>query len=299
MIGQDQNKAKKQIQQLRSEIRYYEKKYYIDNDPQISDYEFDIKIKELKKLESEFPEFITPDSPTQRVGEQPIEGFITVEHSFPMLSLDNCYSVEELQEFKKRVKKTIPDEKIDYVAELKIDGIGISVIYEEGRLSRAITRGDGLRGDDVTTNVKTIKSLPLTINERRKTEVRGEIFFPFRSFQQLNKHRSETDEPLFANPRNAAAGSIRLLDPRETADRHLDVFLYSLFIEGKESQDQWEILKTLHALDFKTNQISTLCCSLEDIVAFYDEWQEKRDSLDYDVDGIVIKINSVKQQKTL
>ncbi len=299
MIGQDQNKAKKQIQQLRSEIRYHEKKYYIDNDPQISDYEFDIKIRELKKLESEFPEFITPDSPTQRVGEQPIEGFVTVEHSSPMLSLDNCYSVEELQEFEQRVKKTIPDEKIDYVAELKIDGIGISVIYEEGRLSRAITRGDGLRGDDVTANVKTIKSLPLTINKRRKTEVRGEIFFPFRSFQQLNKHRSETDEPLFANPRNAAAGSIRLLDPRETADRHLDVFLYSLAIEGKENQDQWEILKTLYALDFKTNQISTLCRSLEDIVAFYDEWREKRDSLDYDVDGIVIKINSVKQQKNL
>jgi DNA ligase (NAD+) len=299
MTGQDQNKAKKQIQQLRSEIRYYEKKYYVDNDPQISDYEFDIKIKELVKLESEFPEFITPDSPTQRVGEQPIEGFLTVEHSSPMLSLDNCYSVEELQEFEQRVKKTIPDEKIDYIAELKIDGIGISIIYEEGRLSRTITRGDGLRGDDVTANVKTIKSLPLTINEKRKTEVRGEIFLPFRSFQQINKHRSEIDNPLFANPRNAAAGSIRLLDPRETADRHLDVFLYSLFIEGKENQDQWEILKTLHALDFKTNQISTLCRSLEDIVTFYDEWREKRDSLDYDVDGIVIKINSAKQQRTL
>ncbi|MQY56616.1 NAD-dependent DNA ligase LigA, partial [bacterium] len=168
--------AKQRIQKLREDIKYHEKKYYVDNDPQISDFEFDTLVKELEALEKQFPELITPESPTQRVGEQPISGFASVEHSAPMLSLDNCYSIEELKDFEERLKKIIPKEKIKYVAELKIDGLGISVIYREGNFVQAVTRGDGFRGDDVTFNVKTIRSLPLTIRETHEIEVRGEVF---------------------------------------------------------------------------------------------------------------------------
>jgi len=231
----------KKIEKLREEIRYHEKKYYVDNDPQISDHDFDLLVKELQKLEKQHPELIIPESPTQRVGEQPLEGFVSVEHSTPMLSLDNCYSVEELGEFKERIKKIIPAKKIEYVAELKIDGLGISIIYRNGKYSQAVTRGDGFRGDDVTTSVKTIKSLPLTINNSQEVEVRGEIYLPFKSFRKINQERAEKGEPLFANPRNAAAGSIRMLDPKEVASRELDIFLYSIFIEKKKKKANGKI----------------------------------------------------------
>ena len=289
----------KKIEKLREEIRYHEKKYYVDNDPQISDHDFDLLVKELQKLEKQHPELITPESPTQRVGEQPLEGFVSVEHSTPMLSLDNCYSVEELGEFKERIKKIIPAKKIEYVAELKIDGLGISIIYRDGKYSQAVTRGDGFRGDDVTTSVKTIKSLPLTINNSQEVEVRGEIYLPFKSFRKINQERAEKGEPLFANPRNAAAGSIRMLDPKEVASRELDIFLYSIFIEKKEKESQWENLKTLTVLGFKTNPNSRFCNSLEKVISYYDEWREQRDNFDYDVDGIVIKVNSTEKQKLL
>jgi len=197
--------AEQKIRKLREEIKYHEKKYYVDIDPQISDYEFDLLVKNLKELEERFPELITPDSPTQRVGEQPISGFSSVEHSLPMLSLDNCYSYEELEEFEERIHKIIPDEKIEYVAELKIDGLGISVLYRDGRFTQAVTRGDGYRGDEVTLNVKTIRSIPLTIKENHEIEVRGEVYMPFASFEMTNQEREKKGEPLFANPRNAAA----------------------------------------------------------------------------------------------
>lgn len=293
------NQAKKKIQKLRDEIKYHEKKYYVDNDPQISDYEFDLLVKELEELERQFPELITPESPTQRVGEQPLTGFVSVEHRIPMLSLDNCYSVEELKEFEERIKKNIPGEKIDYVAELKIDGLGISVLYRDGKYIQAVTRGDGLRGDDVTANVKTIRSLPLLTSNPREIEVRGEIYLPFRSFQKINQERLKRDEALFANPRNAAAGSIRHLDPKEVASRQLDVFLYSIFIKGKEQASQWKNLQTLKELGFKTNPSSRHCLGLEDVVSFWEEWSEKRESLEYDVDGVVVKVNSTRQQEAL
>jgi len=226
--------AAQKIQKLRTGIKYHEKKYYVDNDPQISDYEFDMLIKKLEKLENQFPELITPESPTQRVGEQPVTGFESVEHRTPMLSLDNCYSIEELREFEERIKRIIPGEKIEYVAELKIDGLGISTIYRDGKYFQAVSRGDGFRGDDVSLNVKTIRSFPLIIDDPHEIEVRGEVYLPFQSFQKINEERSKMGEPLFANPRNAAAGSLRLLDPKEVASRHLDVFLYSIFIEGKK-----------------------------------------------------------------
>jgi DNA ligase (NAD+) len=291
--------AKHEIQKLREVIKYHEKKYYVDNDPQISDFEFDKLIKKLMELERQFPELITPDSPTQRVGEQPLTGFATVEHSSPMLSLDNCYSLEELREFEERIKKLIPGEKIDYVAELKIDGLGISAIYRDGTYVQAVTRGDGFRGDDVTPNVKTIRSMPLSIKDSREIEVRGEIYLPFSSFQKINQEKEKRGESLFANPRNAAAGSLRQLDPKEVAPRQLDVFLYYIFIDGKEQATQWKNLQTLRELGFKTNPNSRHCPTLEDVTSFWEEWREKRDSLEYDVDGIVVKVNSTKQHEAL
>lgn len=291
--------AKKRIQKLREDVVFHEKKYYVKNAPQISDYEFDMLIKELLNLERQFPELITPESPTQRVGEQPIESFGSVEHSTPMLSLDNCYSMEELKEFEERIQKIIPTEKITYVAELKIDGLGISGIYRDGKFAQAITRGDGLRGDDVTANVKTIRSFPLAIPQSGELEVRGEIYLPFPSFRRINRSREKEGLPQFANPRNAAAGSIRLLDPREVDSRMLDVFLYTLFVEGEEKKSQWQSLQFMKKLGFKTNPHSCRCSSLDDVISFYKDWKEHRDILDYDVDGIVIKVDSVEQQKQL
>ncbi|NOR13475.1 MAG: NAD-dependent DNA ligase LigA, partial [Candidatus Aminicenantes bacterium] len=291
--------AKKRIQKLREDVVFHEKKYYVDNDPQISDYEFDMLIKELSNLERRFPDLITSESPTQRVGEQPLEGFASVEHSTPMLSLDNCYTMEELREFEARIRKIIPTEKIAYVAELKIDGLGISVIYRDGKFAQAITRGDGLRGDDVTPNVKTIRSFPLAIPQSGELEVRGEIYLPFPSFRKINRRRENEELPLFVNPRNAAAGSIRLLDPKEVAARMLDVFLYTLFVEGEEKESQWQNLQTMKKLGLKINPHSRCCSSLDAVISYYEEWKERRDALDYDVDGIVIKVDSVEQQRLL
>ena len=291
--------AKKRVQELRGEIVFHEKKYYLDNDPQISDFEFDFLVKELQALEQQFPELITPESPTQRVGEQPLDGFNSIRHRLPMLSLDNCYNREELFEFEERIKRLLPDQEIDYVAELKIDGLGIAVIYWEGKFAQAVTRGDGIRGDEVSANVKTIKSLPLTIKEKREVEVRGEIFLPFSSFHDINRARSEQGEPLFANPRNAAAGSIRLLDPRVVAQRRLDAFLYSIYIDGEEQESQWQNLMLLKTLGFKTNALSRHCQSIEEVITAYEQWQEQRDTLDYDVDGIVVKVNATETQQEL
>jgi DNA ligase (NAD+) len=291
--------AKKRIQNLREDVIFHEKKYYVDNDPQISDYEFDMLLKKLLNLERQFPELIIPESPTQRVGEQPLDGFVSMKHRTPMLSLDNCYTMEELQEFEERIRKIIPTEKITYVAELKIDGLGISVIYRDGKFAQAITRGDGLRGDDVTANVKTIRSFPLTIPQSGELEARGEIYLPFPSFKRINRIRESEDLTLFANPRNAAAGSIRLLDPNEVATRMLDVFLYTLFVGGEERESQWQSLKTMKKLNFKINPHSRLCASLDDVISFYVEWKTRRDTLDYDVDGIVIKVDSIEQQRLL
>lgn len=291
--------AEKKAARLREEIAFHEKKYYIDNDPQISDYEFDLLVKELEELERQFPELIIPESPTQRVGEQPLEGFVSVEHKIPMLSLDNCYTEEELREFEERIKRLLPSEKIEYVAELKIDGLGISVLYRDGKYFRAVTRGDGYKGDDVTSNVKTIRSLPLSIKNSREIEIRGEVYLPFQSFKQINEEREKRGETLFANPRNAAAGSLRTLDPREVASRKLDAFLYYITIDGREKETQADNLKTLQELGFKTNPYNRYCAGLDEVIEFYEIWKEKRDSLEYDVDGIVVKVNSTSQRHSL
>jgi len=293
------DQAAERARLLREEIVYHETKYYRDNDPQISDSEFDHLVKELEGLEAKYPDFITPDSPTQRVGDKPHEGFASVGHRTPMLSLDNCYSPEELKDFEERIRKLIPEEDLEYVLELKIDGLGISVIYREGSLAQAVTRGDGVRGDDVTSNVRTIKSLPLSIDLTGEVEVRGEIFLPLPSFQALNREREANGEPMFANQRNAAAGSIRMLDPQVVAARKLDAFLYTLFIDGAEAESQWESLQKLHDLGFKTNLRSRLCRNLEEMTDLYHSLSEERDDLEYDVDGVVIKVNAADQQRRL
>jgi DNA ligase (NAD+) len=291
--------AKARAEKLRREILHHEKKYYVDNDPQISDGEFDRLVRELKDLEARFPELVTPESPTQRVGGKPVEGFASVTHRTPMLSIDNVYNEAELREFEERVRKLLPGQAVEYVAELKIDGLGISINYRNGTYARAVTRGDGIRGDDVTGNVKTLRSLPLVIENRQDVEVRGEIYLPFKSFQAINRDREEKGESLFANPRNAAAGSIRLLDPREVAARNLSVFLYYLFINGREEPTQWGALRKLKQLGFKINPHSRLCPTIDDVLAYYREWAEKRDSLDYDADGIVIKVNAAAEREAL
>jgi len=292
-------RAAGRISKLRQEIAYHERKYYVDSDPQISDFEFDKLVKELQGLESRFPDLITPESPTQRVGEKPIEGFPTVNHRRPMLSLDNCYSVEELRDFEGRIRKLLPEKTIEYVTELKIDGLSISILYRDGKYVQALTRGDGLRGDDVSANVKTIRSLPLVISDRREVEVRGEVFLPFESFRQINREQENQGKPPFANPRNAASGSIRLLDSKEVGRRRLDAFFYYLYIINREPPTQWEGLHKLRQEGFKTNLHSRRCRTLQEVIDYWEEWREKRDGLDYDVDGIVVKVNSAEQREAL
>jgi len=291
--------AAARIAALRRSIEHHEKKYYVDNDPQISDAEFDALVKNLQKLEAEHPDLVTPESPTQRVGGKPAEGFPTVRHATPMQSIDNVYSVEDLEEFGRRIEKLRPGRTLAYTAELKIDGLGISIRYRDGRLVQAVTRGDGTQGDEVTANVRTIKSLPLSIPRRGEVEVRGEIFLPFASFRRINHDREDAEEPLFANARNAAAGSLRLLDPREVASRRLDAFLYYLFLDGEEPVRQWESLRTLAGLGFKTNPHSRLCSTFAEVTAYWKEWTERRDSLEYDVDGVVIKVDDREDRRAL
>lgn len=285
--------------ELRRLILFHERKYYVDNDPQISDEEFDRLVRELGDLEHRFPDLVTPESPTQRVGEKPLEGFASVAHRTPMLSIDNGYDEDEIREFEARVRKLLPGETIAYTAELKIDGLGISLLYRDGKFARAVTRGDGVRGDDVSANVKTIRAVPLVIDQTGEVEVRGEIYMPFASFRKVNEEREERGEPLFANPRNAAAGSVRLLDPREVAARHLNAFLYYLTVDGREEEGQWRSLQRLRDLGFPTNPHSRFCPKLDDVLAHYKEWVEKRDGLEYDVDGIVVKVDSVAQRRDL
>jgi DNA ligase (NAD+) len=216
-----------------------------------------------------------------------------------MLSIENGYNEDEIREFEDRVRKLLPGRAIAYTAELKIDGLGISILYRDGRFARAVTRGDGVRGDDVSGNVRTIRSLPLAIKAKGEVEVRGEIYLPFASFREINREREEAGEPLFANPRNAAAGSIRLLDPRIVASRNLGIFLYYLFIDGKEEPSQWGALRKLKALGFATNPHSRFCPALDGVLAYYREWNAKRDGLDYDADGIVVKVDAADERREL
>ncbi len=292
-------KDRARAEALRRKILYHERKYYAENDPQISDPEFDGLVRELRDLEARFPDLVTPESPTQRVGEKPVEGFPAVVHRNPMLSIENGYDEDEIREFDARVRKLLPGREVSYTAELKIDGLGISILYRKGKFAQGVTRGDGVRGDDVSGNVKTIRPLPLVIEAEGEVEVRGEIYLPFASFRKINREREEAGEALFANPRNAAAGSIRLLDPRQVASRNLSVFLYYLVIDGQEEAGQWGALKRLRQLGFPTNPESRFCETIDDALAYFREWNAKRDSLDYDADGIVIKVDAADERREL
>ena len=300
----NKSSIRERINALREQINYHNRKYYVEDAPLISDYEYDQLTAKLKKLEKEYPELIVPESPTQRVGGEPAKEFKTVEHAVPMLSLDNTYSKEEIIDFDKRTRKGLDEDNIEYVVELKIDGLGVSLIYKNGLLIRGTTRGDGVRGEDVTGNLKTIRSVPLKINindvKLNLFEVRGEVYFNHLDFKKINLQREAVGEPLFANPRNAAAGSIRLLNPRITVLRPLKIFLYNLRSENYGLfNTHFEALKMLKTLGFRVNPNIALCKNLNEVFRQIDKWQEKRRSLNYDVDGLVVKVNAFSQQYVL
>jgi len=295
----NKNDAKKQIQKLRDEINYHNYQYYVENNPVISDYEYDMLLKKLEALETQYPDLITSDSPTQRVGGEPLKGFKTVEHKIPMLSLDNAYSYDELREFDERVKKNITD--VEYICEPKIDGVSIALIYENGIFIRGTTRGDGIKGDDITSNLRTIRSIPLRLHgsDLQNAEVRGEVYFPISSFKKFNKEQEKKGEQVFANPRNAAAGSLRQLDPRIVASRPLDTYLYYISYSDKDFKSQEKSLGTLRMAGFRVNPLIEKASTIEDAISYCRILETKRESLDYEIDGVVLKVNSFTQQREL
>ncbi len=300
----DKKEEIKKIETLKNTIRKHDYNYYALSHPQISDKEYDLLMKALIDLEKKFPGFITADSPTQRVGGQAREGFKTLTHKTKMLSLDNTYSIEELKEWQERVKKCLKDDKIEYVAELKIDGVSASLIYEKGIFVQGATRGDGQTGEDITSNLKTLKSIPLKLmgsNHPDFLDVRGEIYIGIEGFKKLNKEREKNGEVLFANPRNAASGSLKLLDPNLTAERNLSCFIHSFGTKqgGEEFATHWDFLETAKNWGLRINLHNKFCKDLKQVIEYCQEWQEKRKTLAFEVDGMVIKVNSLAQQKKL
>jgi DNA ligase (NAD+) len=297
-----QQSTEKKVDSLRDEIRRHDDLYYLQEDPEISDRDYDELLEKLRKLEFEHPELITPDSPTQRVGGSPAEGFPEFMHRLPMLSLDNSYSIDELRAFDERCRKLAGGKSPDYVAELKIDGLSLSVHYEHGVFVRGVTRGDGVRGEDVTPNVRTIRSVPLKLRaDGRKAgaeiEVRGEAYLGRRTFEKINAEREQEGEPRFANPRNAASGAIRQLDPAKVARRRLEMFAYDVIAgERKAFATHWEALDWAEAAGFRVNQNRKLCKSIDDVIEFCNRMELERDKLDYEIDGVVVKVNSTALQ---
>src|SRR5579864_5898243 len=334
-------KDETKIESLREQIRHHEYRYYVLDDPEISDAEFDRLMNQLKKLEADYPELITPDSPTQRVGGKPREGFVKVAHSIPMLSLDNAYSEEELRNWERRVHELSGRKDIEYVCELKLDGMSLALRYEDGKLGRGITRGDGSTGEDVTSNVRTVRSVPLSISRDKLKksgipadfEVRGEMLMPIASFKKMNEDREKHGLSQFANPRNATAGTVRQLEPSITAQRRLDFFAYMLIAntvsrtggDARRSSNtdfggtgvtsaslsagparattvfpnHWQTLNALDDAGFKVNPRRALATNFEEILEFINQWEEKRETLPYEIDGVVIKVNSTALQREL
>ena len=327
---------REEIARLSDEIRHHDELYYLQSAPEISDYEYDQLMNRLKELEAAHPELIATDSPTQRVSGRPAEGFTEYRHRRSMLSLDNTYSIDDLREWSNRVLKGVGMKNLEYVAELKIDGLSISAIYEDGKLARGVTRGDGVVGDDVTQNVRTIRSLPLRIrtapfersevenatkarkaspqpslfskadasNEAatiaREIEVRGEVYLSNKTFRRMNEERAEQGLQLFANPRNAASGTLKLLDARTVAERKLDLFCYDLLFDGRKPfPTHWQALEWLHRAGFSVNEARSLCSSIEEVIAYCEKWGKLRDELGYEIDGVVVKVNSVALQDEL
>jgi DNA ligase (NAD+) len=300
--------VEKKIDALREKIRHHEHLYYVLDDPEISDADFDKLMQQLKNLEAEHPSLVAPDSPTQRVGGKPREGFVKVPHSSPMLSLDNTYNEEELRDWERRVHELTGRSDVDYVCELKLDGMSLALIYEDGKLARGVTRGDGSVGEDVTLNVRTVRSVPLSIPKERlkkaglpaNFEVRGELLMPTASFKKINEEREKAGLPTFANPRNFTAGTVRQLDANITAERRMDFFPYILLQNGRTYFDRHS--KTLSALagaGFKVNPNHKLLHSMDEVWEFIQGWEAKRDSLPYEIDGIVVKVDRTGLQDEL
>src|SRR5215470_17201152 len=288
------------ILELRTLIRHHEEQYYIHNAPEVSDEEFDKLLHELEQLEGDNPDLVTVDSPTQRVGGRLVEGFATVEHKVPMLSLDNAYNEDELRAFDERVRRGagLGEAKVPYVAEMKIDGLSIALTYDNGRLVRGATRGDGARGEDVTHNVRTIRAIPLALRNGPKgsIEIRGEVYLSRGAFERMNKEREAADEPLFANPRNAAAGTMRNLEPSLVARRGLGAFTYQVVTDaGTESllPTHSATLKAMHGWGLPVESHWKRCEGVDDLIAFCQDWAEKRRTLSFDTDGVVIKVDDL------
>jgi len=297
-----------QIDALREKIRHHEYLYYVLDAPELPDAEFDLLMQELKRLEAAHPELITPDSPTQRVGGKPREGFVKVEHSRPMLSLDNTYNEQELRDWDRRVRELAGTDKIEYVCELKLDGMSMALWYEAGRLARGITRGDGSVGEDVTTNVRTLRSVPLSISSAtlKKAalpadfEIRGEVIMPIAAFERMNDERESQQLSKFANPRNAAAGTIRVLEPNIVARRRLDFYAYFLLVNGQAyTQKHSEALQAMKVAGLKVNPHYKVAASIDEVLTFVAKGEQMRDTLPYEIDGIVVKVNSIRLQARL
>lgn len=295
---------RKEIEKLREIIHHHDYCYYVLNQPEVSDQEYDALMRKLEELEQQNPEFIAPDSPTQRVAGKPLEAFPSFTHARPLLSLSNAFSDQEMIDFDNRIKRFLGVDSLNYVLELKIDGLAVNLRYQNGRLVNGATRGDGVTGEDVTSNIRTIRSVPLRLLGKRiphLLEVQGEVFMRKPDFERLNRVREERGESTFANPRNAAAGSLRQLDARITAERRLDIFVYGAYLVESDYQpvSHWQLLQFLKELGFKVNPHCQLINSIEEAIALHREWEEKRKDLDYEIDGLVVKVNSLEYQTRL
>ena len=307
-MGESKSAVKAKIEKLRKTIREHEYRYYVLDDPKISDAEFDKLMNQLKALEAKYPDLVTPDSPTQRVGGSPREGFQTVRHKRPMLSLDNAFSYDELREFDRRVRELAGRDRVEYVAEHKFDGLSMSLQYEGGVFARGVTRGDGTTGEDVTPNVRAIRSVPLRVDSATLKklrlgadfEVRGEIIMPRSAFEELNRQQEEQGGKRFANPRNAAAGAVRVLDPAITASRRLDFYAYMLLAGDRVPVKRHsDALEALAKLQFKVSRDWKLCRTLDEVLKYCEAWESRREKLPYEIDGIVIKVNDIALQEEL
>jgi len=306
MVSMATEAIRKRVDKLREDIEYHNYRYYILDQPEISDAEYDRLMKELEKLEEQYPELRSPNSPTQRVGASPLEEFEIVRHTIPMLSLANAFDESEARDFDKRVKKFLgTSEEIEYVAEPKFDGLAVELVYEQGQFVVGSTRGDGVNGENITQNLRTIKTIPLQLIRKEiavpeRLEVRGEVIMQLKRFKELNRKREERGEPPFANPRNAAAGSVRQLDPKITVERPLEIYLYALGeVRGWTFKTQWEVLKTLPKWGLRTNPHVRKCKNIEEVLDYYREMNEKRETLPYEIDGTVVKVNSFDLQTRL
>ncbi len=298
----DRDHARDRIAELRRTIEHYNYRYHVLDAPEITDPEFDALMQELQELEGAFPDLLTPDSPTQRVGGQRSDAFQAVVHRRPMLSLSNAFSADDLTAWARRAQGAVGAEPLDYICELKIDGTAVALTYEQGRFVRGATRGDGTEGENVTANLQTVRSLPLRLRGTAPAlaEVRGEVFLSTQAFARVNRDRAAAGDPLFANPRNAAAGSLRQLDPRITASRPLDLFIYGVGdIRGIASDSHAELLSWLREAGFKVNPHTRACATLEEVLRYVEEWTARRHELDYATDGVVVKVNSLRQQAAL